>query len=114
LTLAVLLAASSYQMTPSAGGDLVRYRRPSALQLQLEGYRLSTVRILYRLPDHPTILQTFVWQHYDIAPDYPELHKFLDFWSRSIEGELHSVTVARQKLVGPSRYRSVDTVFRLH
>lgn len=87
--------------------------RPS-LELQLQGYRLATAQILYRLPDHPGILQSFVWQHYDIAPDYPELRKFLDFWTRNIEGKLHSVTVTRKKLISPSRYRTVDAVFRLH
>ena len=71
------------------------------LELQLQGYRLATAEILYHMPDHPGLLQTFVWQHYDIEPDYPELHKFLDFWSRNIDGKLHSVTVARRRLIGP-------------
>ena len=73
-----------------------------SLELQLRGYRLATAEILYHLPDHPGLLQTFVWQHYDIEPDYPELHKFLDFWSRNIDGKLHSVTVARRQLIGPA------------
>lgn len=38
---------------------------PSPLELQLKGYRLATAEITYRLPDHPSLLQTFVWQHYD-------------------------------------------------
>ena len=29
---------------------------------QLEGYGLTTAQILYRLPDHPSLLQTYVWQ----------------------------------------------------
>ena len=29
---------------------------------QLEGYGLTTANILYRRPDHPWLLQTFVWQ----------------------------------------------------
>ena len=36
----------------------------SAMELQLMGYRLATAEITYRMPDHPAILQTFVWQHY--------------------------------------------------
>jgi uncharacterized protein Usg len=76
----------------------------SPLELQLNGYRLTTAEITYHLPDHPGILQSFIWQHYDIAPQYPELHKFLDFWVTKIEGKLHTVHVARQQLIGPGRY----------
>ena len=75
-----------------------------SLELQLKGYRLATAEITYRLPDHPSLLQTFVWQHYDLAPSYPELRKFLAFWVEKIEGRLFSVRVARQELVSASRY----------
>jgi uncharacterized protein Usg len=92
----------------------MRTARQSALQQQLDGYRLATAEIVYRLPDHPAILQTFVWQHFDIAPDFPELRKFLDFWRRNIEGRLHTVRVTRQKLITASRYRSVEAVMQLH
>ena len=64
------------------------------MQRQLQGYRLTTAEILYHLPDHPGVLQTYIWQELDIAPRFPVLHKFLDFWSREIEGKLHSVRVA--------------------
>ena len=60
----------------------------SPLELQLRGYRLATAEIMYWLPDHPSILQTFVWQHYDLAPKFPELQKFLAFWNTHIEGKL--------------------------
>jgi uncharacterized protein Usg len=85
-----------------------------ALDLQLKGYRLATAEVVYRLPDHPAILQTFVWQHYDIAPEYPVLRRFLDHWLAHIEARLHSVRVTRQDLVGPGRWRNVETVLRLH
>src|SRR5215204_1501431 len=35
---------------------------------QLEGYGLTTASILYRMPDHRSILQEFIWQEYDLAP----------------------------------------------
>ncbi len=38
---------------------------------QLEGYGLTTANILYRMPDHPSVLQTYVWQAYDLAPRFP-------------------------------------------
>ncbi len=82
--------------------------------LQMKDYRMTTAEILYHLPDHPNLLQTYVWQHLDIAPQYPELQKFLDFWKREIEGPLHSVRVASAKLITPGKYRHAEAVFRLH
>lgn len=58
-------------------------------------YRLTTAQIVYHLPDEPETLQTFIWQKFDLAPDFPELSKFLDFWRKNIEGKLHSVKVAQ-------------------
>ena len=71
-------------------GDLIR---------QLNDYSLTTAEIYYRLPDHPHILQSYVWQEYDLCPKFPELKKFLDFWERELEGKLHSVKVASRELV---------------
>jgi uncharacterized protein Usg len=88
--------------------------RSGGFEQQLKGYRLSTAEIVYHMPDHPSLLQTFIWQHYDLAPDFPELRKFLDFWTRNIEGRLHSVRVARLDLVTPGRWRAADTELRLH
>lgn len=74
----------------------------SAFARQLQGYRLATAEILYHMPDHPGLLQTYVWQDYDIAPSYPVLSRFLDFWTREIEGALHSVRVAGRRLISAS------------
>ncbi len=81
---------------------------------QLLGYGLTTAHIFYRRPDHPWLLQTFIWQHYDLCPDFPELQRFLDFWREQIEGPLHSVTVAHSRLIKPAEITAVDGVFRLH
>lgn len=86
----------------------------SNLSLQLRGYRLTTAEILYHLPDHPGLLQSFIWQHLDIAPVFPELRRFLDFWAREIEGPLHSVKVAHAGLVTPGELRHFDGEMRLH
>jgi uncharacterized protein Usg len=67
-------------------------------QKQVEGYGLTTANILYRRPDHPWLLQSYVWQNYDLYPDFPELRSFLGFWQKSLEGVLHSVTVAHSRL----------------
>ncbi len=85
-----------------------------SLARQLQDYRLTTAEILYHLPDHPSVLQTFIWQDLDIAPRYPVLHKFLDFWKREIDGSLHSVRVASAGLVKPPSFSHADAVLRLH
>lgn len=85
----------------------------SDLMRQLDGWRLTTAEILYHLPDHPDLLQSFVWQHLDLAPRYPELRKFLDFWSHNLDGKLHSVTVAQVGIVAPNHIGG-GHAFRLH
>src|SRR5438132_8067204 len=81
---------------------------------QLEGYGLTTAQILYRLPDHPALLQTYVWQDYDLCPHFPELFRFLGFWQKRLEGPLHSVRVAHSDLVKPAEIRALNGVFRLN
>ncbi|KZD09059.1 usg protein [Oceanibaculum pacificum] len=85
----------------------------SMLSPQLQGYRLTTAEIIYRLPDHPDLLQSYIWQEFDIAPDFPILRKFLDFWQRSLDGKLHSVTVGATSLITPGELRSGHS-FSLH
>jgi len=77
---------------------------------QLEGYGLTTAHILYRMPDYQDILQTYVWQDYDLCPEFPVLKRFLDFWKREIEGPLHSVTIAHHRLIKPSEFRTAVAV----
>ncbi len=83
------------------------------LARQLGDYRLTTAEILYHMPDHPGLLQTFVWQELDIAPRFPVLHRFLDFWTHNLDGRLHSVRIASASLVTPGRMRHT-TELRLH
>lgn len=78
------------------------------LLIQLKDYRLTTAKILYHLPDYPKLLQSYLWQEYDIAPEFPELKKFLNFWSKEIEGPLHSVFVASKEIITPGDARFYD------
>jgi uncharacterized protein Usg len=82
--------------------------------LQLQGYGLTTAEIHYYMPDHPSLLQMFLWQHYDLAPQFPVLHQFLDHWRREIEAALHSVRVAHAHLISPAEWRAVDGVISVH
>jgi uncharacterized protein Usg len=86
----------------------------SELALRLRGYRLTTAEILYHMPDHPHVLQSFLWQHLDIAPDFPALRRFLDFWVHNIDGKLHSVKVARTPLLDAGEMRHAAVSLRLH
>lgn len=82
--------------------------------IQLQGYGLTTAEIHYRMPDHPRLLQMYLWQEYDLAPAFPALRDFLEFWQRELEGALHSVRIAHNHLVRPSEWKAVDGVFRLN
>ena len=83
----------------------------SAGKLQLEGYRLTTAEILYHMPDFPKLLQSYIWQDFDMAPRFPVLTRFLDFWER--DGRLHAVKVANLDLSGSPDYRFADHLLRL-
>jgi uncharacterized protein Usg len=84
------------------------------LRDQLAGYSLTTAEILYRLPDHPSLLQTYIWQEYDVHPRFPRLCGFLQFWARHLEGRLYRVTVAHRQLITPAEIRLVAGDYRLH
>jgi len=81
---------------------------------QLAGFGLTTAHILYRRPDRPWLLQSYVWQEYDTWPDFPILRDFLAFWRKSLDGALHSVVVAHSALNRPAEIRSVDSMLGLH
>jgi len=86
----------------------------SALRQQLTDHRLTTAEILYHLPDHPSLLQTYIWQGYDLAPEFPILRKFLDFWQRNLDGKLHSVRVAGVSLIAAPKARHAAACLTLH
>jgi uncharacterized protein Usg len=81
---------------------------------RLQGYSLTTAEILYRMPDHPALIQSFVWQDFDLHPLFPKLRKFLDFWSRNLDGKLFKVRVAHTRLIRPSELRLVGGELRLN
>ena len=83
-------------------------------RLQMEGYGLTTAEIRYQRPDHPSLLQLYVWQEYDLAPEFPTLREFLAFWERELEGALHSVRVAHNRLIRPAEWRAVSGIIAIH
>lgn len=84
------------------------------MELMLQGYGLTTAQILYRMPDHRGVLQTFIWQHYDLAPKFPALRGFLDFWREKLDGPLHSVSYTHRRLISANEWRKVDGEIMIH
>ena len=89
-------------------------RPSSTFRARLAGWGLTTAEILYRMPDHPRLLQTFIWQEYDLAPHFPELKRFLAFWQRTLDGPLFSVKIGHERLLRPAEFRAVGQEFRLN
>lgn len=85
-----------------------------ALVRSTDGYGLTTAQIVYHIPDNHSLLQEFIWQQFDLFPDFPALCKFLRFWENEIEGPLHSITVGHHRLIHPAELRHEDGTFRLH
>lgn len=83
-------------------------------ELMLKGYGLTTAEMFYRMPDYPSVLNTFVWQEYDLAPDHPRLFRFIEYWQDEIEGPLHSVRFVHRKRIAGGEWRNVTGEFRLN
>jgi len=81
---------------------------------QLRGFSLTTAEIFYRMPDHPSLIQSYVWQDYDLHPLFPRLKEFLDFWSKNLDGRLYRIRVAHKALIHPREFDFVATELRLH
>jgi uncharacterized protein Usg len=86
----------------------------TALLHQLKGFSLTTPEILYRLPDYPRLLQSYIWQDFDLAPNFPKLVHFLDFWATNLDGPLYRVRVAHRQLIAPQEFRFIDGELKLH
>ena len=82
-------------------------------RLLTRGYRLTTAEILYHMPDHPKLLQSFIWQELDLAPRFPILNRFLLFWQKNLDGKVHSVRVAVTGIIGAHELKYADAEFSL-
>lgn len=80
---------------------------------QLDGYGLTVAEINYFLPDAPSLIQVFVWQEYDLAPDFPVLFDFMGYWRREVRAAVHSVRIAHNHLIGPVEWRPAKGVISL-
>jgi len=55
---------------------------------------IVTLNVLYWMPDYTHILQEFTWQTADISPEYPRVHRFLNYWHDNIEAVISEVNIA--------------------
>ena len=101
-------------MTDKTKGALSTSSLDSDFRSQLAGFSLTTAEIIYRLPDYPALLQSYVWQEYDLAPRFPKLKAFLDFWSVKLDGKLFKVTVAHSALLRPAEVKLIGAEFKIH
>lgn len=74
-------------------------------RLALLGYGLLTMEIFYRMPDHPSVLNTFMWQFHDVNPHFPRMKAFLSFWEKEIEAVIHSVRYAHDHMIAAAEMR---------
>jgi uncharacterized protein Usg len=86
---------------------------------QLAGWRQTTAEILYRMPDHPALVQTFLWQdmdqwHDDPRLTFPRLRQFCKWWNANLDGAIVQVRVAAARVVTAGEMRHIGTEICLH
>ena len=64
------------------------------------------VNVLYWMPDHHNILQEFMWECSDVVPEYPRVHKFLNYWHLNIDAVINEVRIAHT--VSGRSYRRLE------
>ena len=55
---------------------------------------IVTLSIFYWMPDYNRILQEFYWQTDDVRPEYPRVHRFLNYWHNNIEAVIEEINIA--------------------
>ena len=60
------------------------------------------------MPDYHSILQEFIWQTMDIAPKYPRMMKFLEYWDLHIEASIHKVTIYSADNIKATDIKTID------
>lgn len=83
-------------------------------ELMLKGYGLTTAEFIYHMPDFTHVLNSYVWQEYDLAPVHPKLFKFIEFWRDTLDGRLHSVRYCHRKMLASGQWRNVTGEITLH
>lgn len=75
--------------------------------------RLTTIQIIYYMPDYQSILQEFLWQALDIPPRFPRMMKFLNYWEKNIEAKIHTVKIGNIEIISSNNIQSIDKIYKL-
>lgn len=78
-----------------------------------DNFRLTTVEVIYRMPDYHSILQEFIWQTLDRSPEYPRIQQFLEYWEENIEAPIYSVRIANNPILSAYDIKTVDKYFKI-
>ena len=72
---------------------------------------LVSLRVLYYMPDHRSIIQEFIWQTEDVKPKYPRVNKYLNFCSVHIDAVIADIEMAESEQSQP-KIKSVVDIFK--
>jgi uncharacterized protein Usg len=76
-----------------------------------ENPHIATIRIYYYLPDYISLLQEFVWQTEDKAPEFPRIHQFLWHWKHNILATIESIQLCYSDRYGKTEYINCKQMF---
>ena len=51
------------------------------------------MNVFYWMPDYQNVLQQFIWQTDDVRPEYPRVHKFLNYWHDNIDAVIEEIEI---------------------
>jgi uncharacterized protein Usg len=71
------------------------------------------VDIFYYRPDHPLLIQEFVWGFDDVPPELVRVHQFLNYWKNNIDAVIKEILVGVND-AAPQRIAAVDYLFNLN
>lgn len=71
------------------------------------------LQVIYFMPQHPLLLQEFLWGYNDCIPNLDRTHKFLIYWKNNIDAVINSITisVANEKTTS---VRTIDELLKLN
>ncbi|MDB5237998.1 MAG: Usg family protein [Candidatus Kaiserbacteria bacterium] len=83
---------------------------------QVEGFGLTTAQIWYTKPGYPWLINSnwLLWQQYDLAPKFPKLLDYLNFWQTNLDGKPVIVRVMHSHLIKATEIKTIDGEFRLN
>ena len=76
--------------------------------------QLTLIQIYYYMPDHPSVINEFVWQTIDIYPRFPRMKRFLDHWHQNIEAAINEIYLGyTDPYYGPNYFKNITYEWNL-